>query len=111
MTTVLFTLLGVVSKSVVSICWGTVLVTVLTTHPAATEDSGMPVSANPAVMAGSSDPTASVVETGTDVACDIACTVGGDIVTAVSDPAGTVVVPSAWDPAVTVADVEVTLAD
>ena len=63
-------------------------------------------------MTGSGDPTVTAVETCTDVTCDVAGTVCGDVVTGVSDPPGTVVgdivVSSACDPAVTVAgDVEV----
>ena len=91
-----------------------VVVTVFTNHPAATAPGGTPVTVNPAVMNGSGNPTVSAVETCADVTCDVAGTVCGDIVTGVSDPAGTiigdVVVPSACNPAVTVAsDVEVTL--
>ena len=92
-----------------------VVVTIFTNHPAATAARGTPVTVNPAVMTGSGDPTVRAVETCTDVACDIAGTVCGHIVTGVSDPAGTVVgdiaVPSACSPAVTVAgDIEITLA-
>ena len=92
-----------------------VVVTVFTNHPAATSAGGVPVTVNPAVKTGSGNPTVTAVETCTDVTCNVAGTVCGDIVTGVSDPAGTVVgdvvVPSACDPAVTVAgDVEVTLA-
>ena len=92
-----------------------VVVTIFTIHPAATAPGGMPVTVNPAVITGSGDPTVTAVETCTDVTCDIAGTVCGDVVTGVSDPAGTVigdiVVPSACNPAVTVAgDIEVTQA-
>ena len=74
----------------------------------------MPVTVNPTVMTGSGEATVTAVETCTDVTCDVAGTVCGDVVTGVIDHAGTVVgdvvVAGACYPAVTVAgDVEVTL--